>query len=108
MVVKQCVDWFTGTSTYWGCYLVDKQHGAKLGTRYSRICCREVTMSASNYTAHIETYHAVFFNVMCLNKNTLRDMKHVVNLDAVLSTFNCVLFNSPCNCVECSKLTSVW
>lgn len=63
-----------------------------------------MSMSASNYVAHLEKCHRVFFNVMCLNINAVEKMKLVAILSNVLSSFNCVPFNSPCNCVACNAI----
>lgn len=102
-VDKICVPWFEGNESKWGCYLEPIPRGTKTTTRFCRICCRDVFISASNFTAHIEKCHNVFFNVMCLNMKTVDRMKPVMNLNSVLASYNCVLFNSPCNCVECGK-----
>ena len=104
---KRCVEWFVGHETYWGCYLVPIPRGTKPTTRYCRICCRDVKMSSSNFVSHIEKCHPMFYNVKCLNINILHKMKPIEKLNTVLSSYNCVLFNLPCNCVDCNAINKV-
>jgi len=50
---KRSVDWCLGNEVCWGCYLMPIPRVAKVMSRFCRICCRDVPVSASNYTASI-------------------------------------------------------
>lgn len=96
--------WFKGDETKFNCLFNCDKYGDTKDRTECHICCRMVYTKGSKYTSHLKKCHPVIYNVLCLNKNVVKNMREIQNLSSVVSSFNCVLFNIPCQCVDCIKV----